>query len=417
MTVDMLTATAARSEPYRRGSAGYTRITLALFAAGLATFVSMYSAQALLPALSEDFRVGPASAALAVSATTGVLALLIVPASVLSERFGRTRVMVFSAAASCAIGLLLPLSSSMGVLVAGRALQGATLAGIPAVAMAYLAEEVYHGDLGAAMGRYVAGTTIGGLVGRLVPSAVLDISDWRWAMAVASTLALLFAIVMTRTMPPSRHFRPQPVRPRVVLANLAGHLRNPALRVLFGLGFILMGGFVSAYNFLGFRLVDAPFGLPEAAVGLVFLMYLAGTVTSSVAGRVTDRLGRRWVLLAAVVVTAAGLVCTLSVRLPLVLAGMLLFTGGFFAAHSVASGWVGVLATAHRAEASALYLFSYYLGSSVAGAGAGVAYAAGGWPGTVAYIGVLMLVGLGLALTMTRVGRTPVRPVGVPLPG
>lgn len=402
---DQSRAAAHRVPPFRRGTPGYTRITVALFAAGLAAFISMYSVQALLPALADDFGVGPASAALAVSVTTGVLALVIVPASALSERFGRTRVMAVSAVTSSAIGLLLPFSPTLEVLIAGRALQGATLAGIPAVAMAYLAEEVHGGDLGAAMGRYVAGTTIGGLLGRMIPTTLLDVTSWRWAMQAAAIAALLFAVVMMRVMPASRRFRPQPVGLRVVASNLAEHLRDPRLRILFVLGFILMGGFVSAYNFLGFRLLGDPFALPSSVVGLVFLIYLAGTVTSSAAGRLADRLGRRWVLLAGLGCSAAGMACTLVDSLPWVLTGMVLFTAGFFAAHSVASGWVGLLATRHRAEASALYLCAYYLGSSLAGAGAGIAYGAGGWPGTVACIGALLAIGVLLASRLAVLTR------------
>lgn len=378
---------------------------MALFAAGLATFVSMYSAQALLPALTEELAVPPATAALAVSVTTGLVALAIIPASVLSERFGRTRVMVMSAMVSSVVGLLLPLSPSIGVLLVGRAVQGVALAGIPAVAMAYLAEEIHARDLGAAMGRYVAGTTIGGLVGRLVPSAVLDVASWRWAMEAAAVLAVVFAVVMTRTLPGSRNFRPQHVYPRVVVSNLAAHARNPALALLFLLGFLLMGGFVSAYNFLGFRLLAEPFSLPAAVVGAVFLLYLAGTYTSAVAGAAADRLGRGPVLLGSVIAMAVGLAATLVPMLPVVLVGMLAFTGGFFAAHSVASGWVGRLATDHRAEASSLYLFAYYLGSSIAGAAAGFAYVRGGWSATVGFVGVLLTVAIAAASVTFRQTR------------
>ncbi|EME23131.1 MFS transporter [Rhodococcus triatomae] len=405
MTLATHTDVRSEAEPYRRGSAGYTRITLALFLAGLAAFVSMYSVQALLPALADDYDVAPAAAALTLSVTTGVLALVIVPASALSERYGRTRVMVVSAVASCTIGLLLPLSPTLEILIAGRALQGATLAGIPAVAMAYLAEEVDGGDLGAAMGRYVAGTTIGGLVGRMIPTTLLDVTTWRWAMQAAAVAALLSAVVMMRLMPASRRFRPQPVGLRVVAANLAEHLRDGRLRILFALAFILMGGFVSAYNYLGFRLLGEPFRLAPSLVALVFLIYLAGTVTSSTAGVLADRLGRRWVLLAALACSAAGIACTLVESLPWVLGGMVLFTAGFFAAHSVASGWVGLQATRHRAEASALYLFAYYLGSSVVGAGVGVAYGAVGWPGAVGCIAALLAVGLALAARLTMLSR------------
>ncbi|GGG22905.1 putative transporter [Rhodococcoides trifolii] len=400
---EMTTAQDVLDTPHRRGSVGYRRITLALFAAGLATFVAMYCVQALLPALTDAFGVSPAVSALAVSVTTGVLALAIIPASVLSERYGRTRVMVASALASSVIGLLLPLSPTIEVLLVGRAIQGATLAGIPAVAMAYLAEEVHGNDLGAAMGRYVAGTTIGGLLGRVVPSGVLDLGSWRWALESAAAVALVCSIVLMRGLPRSRFFREQRIDARTVLSNLRGHLADPTLRILFALGFILMGGFVSVYNFLGFRLTAAPFGLPQGIVGLIFVMYLAGTWSSTAAGRLADRMGRARVLLASVGITVAGLALTVPDSLPFVLVGVFLFTAGFFAAHSVASGWVGRVATTHRAEASALYLCAYYLGSSIAGALAGVAWGIAEWAGTATFVAGLLVVAILLALRMFRV--------------
>ena len=385
---------------YRRGDSGYRRITAGLFAAGMTTFVAMYCAQAVLPALATDFSVSPAVSALSVSATTGLLALAIIPASALSERFGRTRVMVGSALASAVIGLLLPWSPSMGVLVALRALQGIALAGVPATAMAYLAEEVDRRDLGAAMGRYIAGTTIGGLAGRLVASFTLDLSTWRWALEVAALTALAFTVVFVRLAPASRHFTPQPVGLRTTSRALAEHLRNPALLGLFATALLLMGGFVSLYNMLGFRLSAAPFNLSDAVVGSIFLMYLSGTVSSAVAGRVADRFGRARALVTSELVMAAGLLLTLPTSFPVVLIGVLLFTAGFFAAHAIASGWVGLLARQHRAEASSLYLFAYYVGASVFGALGGHAWSSAGWPLVVVLAAGLVLVVGALAVVL-----------------
>ncbi|WP_235916245.1 MFS transporter [Antrihabitans cavernicola] len=396
----------ARTHAHQRGSAGYRRITLALFAAGLTTFVSMYSAQAVLPTFSEYFGVSPATSALAVSVTTGFLALAIVPASVLSERYGRRRVMAISAAASSAIGLLLPLSPSIEVLLACRAAQGIALAGVPAVAMAYLAEEIHSDSLGAAAGRYIAGTTIGGLVGRLIPAAVLDLTSWRWAMECAAIAATAFALIFVRELPESRYFTSRRVGIRSTVANLAAHLRNPALLSLFTLGFVLMGGFVTVYNYLGYRLMAAPFHLSQAVIGSVFLLYLAGTVSSAAAGRSADRFGRSQVLTVSVVVASVGLLATLANSIAWILIGVALFTAGFFGAHSVASGWVSRIATVHRAEASSLYLFGYYFGSAIAGAVGGIAFHAAGWNGLTIFVGVLLVAALLLAFGLRRLVRT-----------
>ena len=387
---------------HKAGSPGYRRVTAALYGAGLASFAAMYCTQALLPALSTYYRITPATAALTVSLTTGMLALAIIPASVLSERYGRITVMLTSGVLSSIIGLLLPFSPTLGVLLAGRALHGIALAGIPAVATAYLAEEVHASSLGSAMGRYVAGTTIGGLAGRIVPSLIVDVSNWRVALLVCSLTALAGTVVFAVLAPRSRFFTPKTASVRATLHSLKAHLRNPVLLKLFALGSVLMGGFVTVYNYLGYRLSAQPFALASSVVGLLFLLYLAGTVTSTVAGRLADRSGRALVLAGALPITVIGLLVTVPQALVAIVVGAGVFTGGFFAAHTVATGWVGAVAHRDRAEASSLYLFSYYLGGSVAGGFGGLVYSIGGWPGTVAFVGTLLLAGLLLVALLVR---------------
>ncbi|ORA20939.1 hypothetical protein BST14_00275 [Mycobacterium arosiense ATCC BAA-1401 = DSM 45069] len=387
---------------HQAGSTGYRRMTIALYGAGLSSFAAMYCTQALLPALSVSYRIAPATAALTVSLTTGMLALSIIPASVLSERHGRITVMLTSGIASSVIGLLLPLSPTLGVLLAGRALQGVALAGIPAVAMAFLAEEVHASSLGSAMGRYVAGTTVGGLVGRIVPALVVDASNWRVALLVCSVMTLAGTAVFALLVPRSQFFTPKAASVRDTVRNLAGHVRNPVLLKLFALGSVMMGAFVTVYNYLGYRLTDRPFGLASSVVGLLFVLYLVGTWTSVVAGRLADRRGRRLVLGCALPVTVTGLLLTVSPALGVIVVGVGVFTGGFFAAHTVASGWVGAVAHRDRAEASALYLFSYYLGGSVAGAFGGVVYGVGGWPATVWFVAGLLAAGTLLVAMLMR---------------
>jgi len=387
---------------HQAGSRGYRRVTAALYGAGLASFAAMYCTQALLPALSTFYRITPATAALTVSLTTGMLALSIIPASVLSERFGRTTVMLTSGVLSSIIGLLLPFSPTLGVLLAGRALHGIALAGIPAVAMAYLAEEVHASSLGSAMGRYIAGTTIGGLAGRIVPSLIIDVSNWRVALLVCSLMTLAGTVAFAVLAPRSRFFNPKTASVRVTMRSLMAHLRNPVLLKLFGLGFALMGAFATVYNYLGYRLTAQPFALASSVVGLLFLLYLAGTVTSTVAGRLADRRGRALVLGSASPITVIGLLMTVPHTLVAIVVGAGVFTGGFFAAHTVASGWVGAVAHRDRAEASSLYLFSYYLGGSVAGGFGGFVYSLGGWPGTVVFVGTLLLAGLLLVALLVK---------------
>jgi predicted MFS family arabinose efflux permease len=388
-------------ERHRRGSRGLRRVNLALFVAGLTTFISLYCTQALLPELSQVFGVSPTTSSLLVSLTTGTLALAVIPVSSLSERFGRTRVMLVSSGIAAPLGLLIPLCPSFPALAAVRALQGIALAGVPAVAMAYLADEVHPEALGGAMGRYIAGNTIGGLAGRLLPGFVTDLAGWRWALGATALVAMLLTVAFWALLPRSRFFTPA----RAGGGLLLRHLADPGMRRLYLVALVLMSTFVTVYNYLGYRLTAAPFELPQSLAALVFLMYLAGTVSSPAAGSLADRAGRRPVLLGACLITGGGLLLTLPDSLPTVALGLMVMTTGFFAAHAVASAWVGRRASAGKAHASGLYLFFYYLGSSVGGSAGGLAYEHGHWTATVAYGLALLSVAFVAALGI-RVSRS-----------
>jgi MFS transporter, YNFM family, putative membrane transport protein len=390
---------AARAR-FRRGDAGLRRVNFALFLAGLATFTLLYETQALLPLLSRSFGAGPAAASLTVSAATGALALAVIPVSSLSEVAGRRTVMSVSVLAASMLGLLAPLSPAFWVLLACRALQGAALAGVPAVAMAYLAEEVDRGSLGQAMGLYIAGNAIGGLTGRIGVSVLADVSGWRIGLAGVAAFSLACALVFRLMLPPSAHFRPAPVRVAALAHSLRAHLADAGLVRLYVIAFTLMGSFVTVYNYLTYRLAGPPFGLSQAVIGSVFFAYLAGTGSSAAAGWLADRAGRWGVLWIGVITAIAGLGMTLSGSLAVIIGGLVLLTIGFFAAHSVASGWVSRRARIAPAQASALYLFAYYLGSSICGSAGGLPYGHGGWDMTVVFVAVLLLIGLGCALSL-----------------
>ena len=75
--------------------------------------------------------------------------------------------MTASLAAAGAATLAASFSPNWTAFVALRALTGLALSGVPAVAMAYLVEEMDRSAIGLAMGLYIAGNTLGGMGGRL----------------------------------------------------------------------------------------------------------------------------------------------------------------------------------------------------------------------------------------------------------
>lgn len=392
----------------RRGDAVFRRVALGLFFAGFTTFALLYATQPLLPRLVDVYGVSPGAASLSVSVTTGGLALAVIPASSLSERWGRRPVMVTSLTLAVFFGLAAAVAPSFALLLVCRGLEGAALAGLPAVAMAYLADEVDPAHLGGAMGLYVAGNSVGGFGGRVVVGTVADLTgSWRWALGGIALVSLACLIAFFCVLPASRRFVPSAVPVRSLVAEVTAHLRDPLLRRLYLVGLLVMGVFVCAYNYVAFLLLGPPFALPEILVGFVFVLYAVGTVTSTWSGRLADRLGARRVVLVAVGVAAAGALATLVPSLPVVIAGLAVLTVGFFAGHTVASAWVGRRATHGLAVASGLYLFAYYVGSSVGGTLGGVAYGAGGWSATVVFM--LALLALAAVTTVRLGGRVPRR--------
>ncbi|OXY86461.1 MFS transporter [Streptomyces sp. 2R] len=403
-----VTTTAAPAGAHERlepGRPGYRKMSFALFAAGVAAFALLYSPQALLPAISASYGVSAGQASWTVSAATGALALCVLPLSALSERFGRRQMMTASLTVAVLVGMLVPFAPSIGWLIALRAIQGAALAGLPASAMAYLAEEVRPKALIAAIGLFVAGNSIGGMSGRILTGWVAQAWGWRAALAAVGLLAVACAVAFHFLIPRARNFTPGTLNPKALAKTVATHLGNPLLVRLYAIGALFMTVFGAVYTVIGYRLVDEPFSLPQGIVGSIFLVYLVGTVSSAAAGRLVARLGRRGALYLAVSTTTAGLLLSLADQLASVLLGLVLITAGFFAGHAVASSSVSRTATTGRAQASALYQSAYYLGSSAGGTLGAVAFHAGGWAATVA-LGLLAVLGVvSITLYGTRVAR------------
>jgi YNFM family putative membrane transporter len=396
-------ARAVSDVPYlERGSRAYWRASVALLFAGYATFSLLYCVQPLLPSFSDAFNVTPAQSSLSLSLTTAALALAIFVAGFVSEGWSRHKLMTLSLTVSAVLTLAVSVAPHWHQLLVLRFLEGLALGGVPAVAMAYLAEEVHPDGLGLAMGLYVGGTAIGGMAGRVITGVVADLFSWRVAIATIGVLGLLSMLAFRALLPPSRHFVP---RRGLGFAHhraaLLKQFTRPGLPLLFLLGFVLMGSFVTLYNYIGYRLLAPPYRLNQTEIGAIFIVYLTGVVASPWSGRMADTFGRARVLTASLLLMMLGLALTMLHPLAAIATGIACVTFGFFAGHSVASGWVGRLAKDAKGQAAALYLLAYYLGSSVIGSYGGHLWAGHGWNGVVALVGMLLVIGL-LAATRLR---------------
>jgi YNFM family putative membrane transporter len=323
-----------------RGTSDFRRTVIAMLCAGFATFALLYCVQPLLPEFVRDFGISAASATLAVSLTTGFMGLAMLGISVLSESRGRRPLMISSMLFAAVLTVASAFVRSWPVFLVLRAAIGVGFAGLPALAMAYLGEEMHLGALAVAMGLYVGGTGIGGMTGRLLTALLTDLVSWRFAVVTIGLLGIAAALVFWRLLPPSRRFARAETGTQPRWSGFLEHLR---------------------------------------------------------VGHLLERFARTTLLRASLLVMIAGAVVTLGSSLPVVITGIALVTIGFFGAHAIASGWVTAHARRNRAQATSLYLCFYYLGSSIAGWAGGLAWDMAGWAGTVALLMFLS----SMALTLT----------------
>lgn len=378
------------------GTSEFRRANWALILGGFACFTLLYGTQPLLPEFTESFGISPTMASLTVSAGTLTLAFLLIPLSMLSDKFGRAPLMKAALLGATAFAWLSAFAPNFEWLVLSRAGVGACIAALPAAAMAYLGEEISASSRGKVMGMYIAGNALGGMFGRFLSAVVTQYSNWHYGLAALALVGIICTLLFWKLLPQARHFKTRSLAPGALWIDVRRIYADPGLPWLFTTAFLIMGAFVSIYNYLGFRLSEAPYNLGPAAIGTVFLLYALGSASSALAGYLVDQYGRGKIMLAMIGAMALGVLATLDSQLPVIICGLALFTFGYFATHAIASGWVGFRAGERRGLVSALYLSSYYLGSSFLGSTSGPLWTHYRWPGMV--VGLMVCVGLVFAI-------------------
>lgn len=387
------------------GSSGFRRAQAGLFMTGLATFALLYVVQPLLPLLGREFAQNATTASFSLSVTTLTLAISVLPMAWVAERVGRAEVLNICLLTAAILGLCSAFAPNWTLLLIIRGLQGIALAGIPAAALAWINDEIHPRHISFASGLYIAGTTVGGMTGRLVSGGLATWWGWRGAVLGVAVLSLGCAVAAKVLLPSGIH------RPVLVAASVdrSTHHRNFDRVRLYLVGGLAMAAFVGVYNVLSYRLEAPPYSLSPGVASLVFLAYLTGTVSSARAGRLVARVGPRWAMAGGLLVAVIGVAMTLAQPLTLVVVGVCLLTAGFFVAHSIASG-LAPAGTAKPSLAAGRYVLFYYAGSSIGGPILGAAYAVGHWEATAAVAATLLiLAAIAAPPALSSPGSTPER--------
>jgi YNFM family putative membrane transporter len=384
------TRTTSRLPPgIAAGSPQFRRISVSLFIGGFLTFWLLWWVQPMLPFFASDFGVSAGKSSLLISAAAAGLAIGLLPAATLSDRYGRKPVMTLSLAIAAVLTMATAAIHDFSTMVALRGLLGIALAGMPAVAMAYLAEEIEPQSLGRATGGYLSGSVLGAAGGRIVTAGLGEFVSWRGVVLAVGLIAIAAILAFWRILPRSKRFiaarhRIESQRQPSLLQR-AGHVvRDPGLPWLFLFAFLATGCYVTIYSYLPFRLAAPPLNVRPVWITAIFSIYFVGIVGANWAGRQADRIGRRKLLWPTTLGVLVGLAITYVQSVAVITVGVVIITFSFFSSHTVASSWTGRRADSEsKALAASLYLSAYYLGPSIIGPIAGHFWQLHGWTGVL----------------------------------
>lgn len=381
----------------------FWRATLALCLGSFMIFANLYTTQPLLPMLAGEFGISPLQASWSLMAATLTLGLSLLIYGPLSDALGRRGIMILTMAGMTLTTLLLAWVESFTALIALRALQGFFLGGLPAVAIAYMGEEFNKRALILAVGFYISANSLGGISGRVIGGFGGETLGWSDTFLLMAMLNLVLLTVFVYLLPASTRFRARKLRLRRVTRNLARHLANPLLLLAYLIGGFNFFIFVNQYSYATFLLADAPYHLSPTLLGLLFLTYLAGTVSSAISGHVAGRLSQPLCMALGIGLMMMGSLITLIPHLHAIVAGFLFSAFGFFFTQSTASSWVSHKAEFAKASSSSLYLLFYYLGASLGGFYLDPFWHWLGWEGVVAGSLLVLSGTLWAALRLQRI--------------
>ena len=366
-------------------------IRLAAGLAGYCTFINLYSPQAILPLLSQEFGVGAAGISSIMTAGTLAVALIAPFSGTAADVLGRKRVIVAAMFALAIPTILGAFSTNLHALIVWRFVQGLCMPPIFAVTIAYIGEELPANEATTVTGVYTSGASLGGFSGRFITGVLADVIGLRGGFLCLAAMTLVGATIVAFLLPRERKF----VRSEGLVAaarQMLRHFRNSQLLATYAVGFGVLFNFIATFTFISFRLAAPPYNLSPTWLGAIFVVYLAGSATTPWTGRLVGRFGRRHVMLMIVALWMAGIALTLAPPLWAILLGLTLSAGAGLVCQAISTGYVAITAQAGRSAAVGLYVTSFYIGGSFGAALGGVAWIWGGWPACVGMVAAMLSV-------------------------
>ncbi len=355
---------------------------LSLSLASMFTFAAFYSFQPLLPVLTDEFGITVSSASMTMSLSTISLILGLIVLSFFADRNGRVLFIKLSIFLSILPILFIPFTDSFFVITLLRFIQGFTLAGVPAAALAYISEEIDVKSSHIAIALYISSNPLGGMIGRVITGYYSEI-NWQIAFYILSIFGAFVFLFVLFALPKSKNFSPSNRTFTEDLKGFSYHLTNPSLLLMFGLGIVLQITYTGVWTYLPFHLTSPHFGLSLESVSLIYFVYGFGILGAPIASWLTNRFTLEKIRTVAILFLVFGVVLTMHSSIFIVLMGMCILCFGFFTAHALTASSVSQIAVNLKGSASSLYLVSYYIGVASGSTLLGPLYETWHWNGII----------------------------------
>jgi predicted MFS family arabinose efflux permease len=363
------------------------------------TLIDLFGAQALLPQIIVAYNSDPGTAGFAVNAATLGMVISGLTVAWFADRIDRKRGIWICLALLAVPTTLLSVADSIWVFMGLRVVQGALMAAAFTLTMTYLSERCDMTAAGGALAAYITGNVASNLVGRLLAVSLSDATSLSGSFLFFAGLNLVGAALALILIGASDDVPPKLGGP--ALEAWKRHFATPQLRAAFSIGFFILFIFVGVFTYVNLYLVNE-LGLSPMRLGLVYLVFAPAIITTPMASNLVRWLGPRSALVFSLAFALAGLLLTLSGQIWAVLLGLAIVGASTFAAQAAATGYVSANVRSDRAQASGLYLTSYYLGGLVGALVLGQINANFGWQATVLCIAVAIAAAILIALGLKK---------------
>lgn len=349
---------------------------------GTFAFLQVYSVQAILPVLMQEFSANETQVGMTVGITVLAIAMMSPFIGMLSDAIGRKNIILGSILFLSLPTVMLGFSQSIYAMVIWRFLQGFAVPGITVVTIAYIGEEYLGKNVARLTSFYVSGSVLGGFLGRFITGHLQELIGWRQAFFWMGGLTLLGAVWVWFGLPSSKKFVAN-TNLKSSIRMLVQHLHNRYVITACLLGTCVLFSLVGCFTYINLYLADSPYLLSSSALANIFAVYLIGVVITPIASTLISRFGAARMVMVAVPMSMIGVLLTLLHPLAWIVTALAVMSSGVFITQSATITYISANVTEGRSLASGLYYMSYYIGGSLGAWICGLAYSHNGWHATV----------------------------------